>query len=676
MPQHTLNSFAARSISGLSGSLRLFALVVCFLCAFDVALAQGFLHSSGSKIIDPNGQEILLRGIGLGGWLVPEGYMLHTESFANSPSEIRAKFASLIGSANADQFFDTYRRNYVTRKDVDRIARWGFNSIRLPMHYALLTPKDQPGVYVESGFAIIDSLLSWCEANQIYLILDLHCAPGGQNNGNISDYGGYPSLWENTQYQQRTVELWRTIAQRYASRRWIGGYDLLNEPAWNLPPNNQPLLSLYVRITQAIRQVDQNHLIFAEGNWYATDFSGLTPPWDVNMAYSFHKYWNPNTTAAINTVLNLRSLHNVPLWLGESGENSNAWFIDCVELMERNSIGWAWWPHKKISSTSSPLSVTMTTGYSSLLRYWSGQGTAPTQDAALASLNTMAAYLNIDSCTYHPDVVDALLRQPLKTGSVPFASNRIPGTIYASDYDMGRAGSAYADQEYQNIAGQGNGSWNLGGEYRNDGVDIERSTDTGGNGYDVGWINTGEFLTFTVNVQATDAYFIDVRVASGTGGAKVVLNWDGRDLRSVVNVPLTGGSGQWQTIRVGPETLSVGPHTLAAVFMSGGFNLSSIQFNSASTGTSASIDVSQNYPNPFSSVTTIEYRTARDGRVSIELNDVLGRRVAVVDRGVETGGTHLVKFDALTLSLSSGLYFCRIVLDGARSSVLKLIYLK
>ena len=675
-PQHTTNSFTTRSFSGLSGSLRLFVLVVFSLCVLDVAHAQGFLHSSGSKIIDPNGQEILLRGIGLGGWLVPEGYMLHTESFANSPSEIRAKIASLIGSTNTDQFFETYRRNYVTRKDVDRIARWGFNSIRLPMHYALLTPKDQPGVYLESGFAIIDSLLSWCEANQLYLILDLHCAPGGQNNGNISDYGGYPSLWESTQYQQRTVDLWRTIAQRYASRRWIGGYDLLNEPAWNLPPNNQPLLSLYIRITQAIRQVDQNHLIFAEGNWYATDFSGLTPPWDVNMAYSFHKYWNPNTTAAINTVLNIRSLHNVPLWLGESGENSNLWFTDCVELMERNSIGWAWWPHKKISSTSSPLSVTMTSGYSNLLRHWSGQGTAPTQDAALAALNTMATYLNIDSCTYHPDVVDALLRQPLKTGSVPFATNTIPGTIYASNYDMGRPGSAYADQEYQNIAGLGNGSWNLGGEYRNDGVDIERSTDAGGNGYDVGWINTGEFLTFTVNVQATDAYFIDVRVASGTGGAKVVLNWDGRDLRSVVNVPLTGGPSQWQTVRVGPETLSVGTHTLAAVFMTGGLNISSLQFISASTGSSMAIDVSPNYPNPFSSVTTIEYRIAHDGRVAIELNDVLGRKVAVVDRGVETGGKHLVKLDTRPLSLSSGLYFCRVLLDGARSNTLKLIYLK
>jgi len=149
--------------------------------------SQGFLKVSGKKIVKGNGAEILLRGIGLGGWLVPEGYMLQTSGFANSPSEIRKKILDLIGEANANQFWELYRANYVNKKDIDRIAQWGFNSIRLPMHYDLLTPRNQPGVYLEAGFAIIDSLLRWCEANQLYLILDLHTAPGGQNASNISD---------------------------------------------------------------------------------------------------------------------------------------------------------------------------------------------------------------------------------------------------------------------------------------------------------------------------------------------------------------------------------------------------------------------------------------------------------------------------------------------------------
>lgn len=133
----------------------------------ESVLAQGFLTTSGTKIVKATGEEIILRGIGLGGWLVPEGYMLQTSSFANSPTEIRNKIVDLVGQQYADNFYQLYRQNYVNRKDIDAIAQWGFNSIRLPMHYDLLTPKGQLGVYLETGFALIDSLLSWCEANRI-----------------------------------------------------------------------------------------------------------------------------------------------------------------------------------------------------------------------------------------------------------------------------------------------------------------------------------------------------------------------------------------------------------------------------------------------------------------------------------------------------------------------------
>jgi len=265
-----------------------------FLCSMLVAVsfacqarAQGFLHASGQTIRDGEGSEILLRGMGLGGWLVPEGYTLQTSGFANSPTEINAVIVDLVGQANADEFWRRYCSNYVTKRD-------------------------------------IDSLLAWCKANRLYLILDLHCAPGGQNSGNISDYiPGEPSLWESESNRQRTVDLWQTLAARYASEEWIGGYDLINETAWDLGAGNVPLRDLMIRITNAIRAVDTNHIVFIEGNWYATDFNGLAPKWDNNMVYSFHKYWNSNDFNSIGYLLSLRNSQNVPLWLGESGENSN-----------------------------------------------------------------------------------------------------------------------------------------------------------------------------------------------------------------------------------------------------------------------------------------------------------------------------------------------------------------
>ncbi len=194
---------------------------------------QGYLHSAGMYILDGSNRPIILRGMGLGGWLVPEGYMIGTSSFANSPTAFLNTVSALVGDANADQFFAAYRAKYIQRKDIESLARWGFNSIRLPMHYGLLSGA--PGQYVEAGFGIIDSLLSWCEANRLYLILDMHCAPGGQNKDNISDYQGAPALWESATYQRWTAEIWKTLAARYASKEWIGGYDLLNETAWSFP---------------------------------------------------------------------------------------------------------------------------------------------------------------------------------------------------------------------------------------------------------------------------------------------------------------------------------------------------------------------------------------------------------------------------------------------------------
>ncbi len=52
---------------------------------------QGFLHRDNKKIVDGNGNEVLLKGMGLGNWLVQEGYMMQTSAFANAQWQIRCK---------------------------------------------------------------------------------------------------------------------------------------------------------------------------------------------------------------------------------------------------------------------------------------------------------------------------------------------------------------------------------------------------------------------------------------------------------------------------------------------------------------------------------------------------------------------------------------------------------
>lgn len=649
----------------MTPSRRTIAIVctIIFLAVLATAArADGFLHASGISIVEGNGAKIQLRGMGLGGWLVPEGYMLQTSGFANSPTEIRNAVVGVVGAANADTFFTRYRATFVQRKDIDSLARWGFNSVRLPMHYALLTSA--PGVYQEAGFAIIDSLLAWCEANRLYLILDLHCAPGGQNSGNISDYQGFPSLWESGDLQQWTAELWKAIAARYATRTWIGGYDLLNETAWTFSGGNKPLRDLLVRITDSIRTVDRNHMIFAEGNWYATDFSGLTPAWDTNMAWSFHKYWNPNDYAAFQSYLTLRANTNTPLWMGESGENSNQWFTNAIQLMEGYQIGWSWWTLKKIETISAPLSVKKHAGFDALLKYWSGTGPKPTEAAAMNALLAQAQLFDAGLCVLHPDMLHAMFVQTKTVARTPWKANTIPGTIFAADYDMGHAGQAYLDIDFENTGGSGGSAYNSGWTYRNDGVDIEACSDPGGNGFDVGWTNPGEFLAFTVNVATTGTYTAALRVASGASGGSVKLSVDGVDITPAVSVPGTGGWQSWQTRTTPDLSLTAGTHDLKLHFLSTGVNVNRLEFVLKGTAVDHSqaaasrFRLEQNSPNPFNPLSDISYEIPTSGMVRLVVHDLLGREVAVLVNERQEPGRHMVRFDGS--GLASGVYLYRL----------------
>jgi hypothetical protein len=620
------------------------------------ASAQGYLHASGLYIVDGSNNQVILRGMGLGGWLVPEGYMLGTSSFADSPTAFKNVVTQLVGAQNAETFFQAYRASFVRKKDIDSLAKWGFNSVRLPMHYHLLTSA--PGVYLESGFAIIDSLLDWCEANRMYLILDLHAAPGGQNTGNISDYQGPPSLWESTIYQDWTASLWKTIAARYKNEPWIGGYDLLNETAWTFPTGNGTLRAFLVRLTDSVRSVDRNHLIFAEGNWYATDFNGLTPAWDANMAWSFHKYWNVNDYNAISYLLTLRSITQRPLWLGESGENSNHWFSECLMWMELNKIGWSWWTLKKIESISAPLSVTRTAGFDALIRYWSGQAPAPSVTAAMNYLLEQASKFESENCTLRPDYLNALFGYPTPGQRRPYAQLNIPGTIPAVHYDMGKNLEAYADADHQNVGGPGGSTYNSGWTYRNDGVDIERSSDPLGNGYNVGWTSAGEWLGYTVNVTTGGTYAISARVASASGGGSLSLVLDGGESMPFF-VPATGGWQSWSSLSLGQVNLAAGMKDLRVKVLTAGFNFSSLSFTlltSAEDGSMPwSVEISAAYPNPFNPETRFDVTLPSEGRVILTITDLLGRIVHREDAGVRPAGRHPISWKAA--GVTSGVYF-------------------
>ena len=147
---------------------------------------DGFLHARDGRIVTGRGEPVLLRGVGLGNWLLPEGYMWRFESpGAQSPREIEALLADLVGPERAAEFARAFTERFLTRDDMLAIAAEGMNHVRLPLNARRLIDAD--GRLLPEGFTPIDRCIDWCREAGLWVVLDLHGAPGGQTGTNIDD---------------------------------------------------------------------------------------------------------------------------------------------------------------------------------------------------------------------------------------------------------------------------------------------------------------------------------------------------------------------------------------------------------------------------------------------------------------------------------------------------------
>jgi hypothetical protein len=305
--------------------------VLCFCyydCRQNTPPHAEFVRALGKQIVTPDGKPILLRGINLGNWLLPEGYMFKFE-VATAHWQIQQVIKELVGPAEALAFWKQYYDAYLTQEDIRYLKQIGLNSIRVPFNYKLLTPEDYPEVWLDLGFELLDRV--------------------------IDDSAGHPWLFESSACQDRTVEIWRKLAERYRHETAVIGYDLLNEPIPHFEGYdkfNPQLEPLYKRLVKAIRQLDPNHIIFLGGAQWNTNFNFFGAPFDTNLVYTFHKYWMPPEQAQIQSYIDFREKYNAPIWLGESGENTDEWIASFRQLLEKNDIGWCFWPYKKMDASS------------------------------------------------------------------------------------------------------------------------------------------------------------------------------------------------------------------------------------------------------------------------------------------------------------------------------------
>jgi endoglucanase len=331
-----------------------------------------FLSALGAQIVNKEDQPIVLRGFGLGGWMNMENFI--TGYPANEEAQ-RQAICKVLGQEKYELFFDRFLEHFFTEEDARFIRSLGLNLLRLPVNYRHLEDDMKPLVIKEEGFRHLDRVIELCAEHGIYTIIDLHALPGYQNQHWHCDNATHKALlWKHKHFQDRTVNLWEAIADRYKGNPWVAGYNPINEPA---DPSEQFIMPLYRRLYEAIRAVDSDHLIFLEGNRYSQDFHMFGEPWE-GVVYTNHDYALPGfidggpypgvsrgehvDKEVLEKTFLQRSRymleHEVPIWVGEFGpvylgeEEADAMryqlLSDQLDIYTRHGVSWSIWTYKDI----------------------------------------------------------------------------------------------------------------------------------------------------------------------------------------------------------------------------------------------------------------------------------------------------------------------------------------
>lgn len=238
----------------------------------------------------------------------------------------------------------------------------------------------------------------------------------------------------------------------------------------------------------------------------------------------------------------------------------------------------------------------------------------------------------------------------------------IPGKIEAENFNIGGQGVSYNDITPAN----------QGGAYRTGSVDIEACEDIGA-GYNVGYIATGEWLQYHVNVTTAGSYDIKVRVASqSTQTKKLHIEMDEVNISGDITIPNTNGWQKWQTVTVPGIALTEGEKTMRLV-LTGEFNLNYVEFADAVLGTSNPVTSFTHFtvqPNPFNEYASINFSLKNAGETKVIIFDEMGKEIKILANQFMQAGSNTIDFDAS--SLHQGIYMCQIIQNG-EAKILKLV---
>ncbi len=309
------------------------------------------LKTDGIDFINESGEKVFLKGINAGGLFIQEEWMCPV----SSPDTLTT-YRTLIERFGYDKamiLIKAYQDAWWQSNDFDNVKELGFNLIRLPFAYFNL--ENQEGEI--TNFDKLDWFIENCEKRDIYVILDLHGAYGSQNGKDHSGDTSGINLFGNEENELKTIELWKKVASRYKDKDIIAGYDLLNEPEGNHGYTNYVQWNFYDKLYEAIREVDENHVIIMEAVW---ETNSLPPPasykWE-NVCYSYHNYgWDKTndfeyqkefTDKKVSDYKEVRNYYQVPTFVGEFTlfGNVDSWKY-VLNVYEENNINYAIWTYK------------------------------------------------------------------------------------------------------------------------------------------------------------------------------------------------------------------------------------------------------------------------------------------------------------------------------------------
>ena len=351
--------------------------------AETISNTTGLVQASGRSLYDPSGNALQLKGINAGQILVQEGWM---SPFALEPlknadgsyvkdadnniqypefteEEFRTALASNPNLAGHDleALLQCYWQCFFTEEDFRIIKEdLGLNTIRLPFYWENILNSDLTLKSEEAAFSYLDWFISCAAEQGLYVILDLHGAPGSQNGYEHSGAASMEAgLWKSEENVAATVALWEFISRHYTDTapelgKWIAAYDLLNEPTYETQSvTTKECWEVFDKIYDAIRANGDAHVIAMEGCW---DFSSLPDPtsygWE-NVLYEYHWYnWWPNTVTydmfyMYQDLFNIGRDYDVPVLIGEFTcfEDKDAWATE-LALFDNRNYSWTVWNYK------------------------------------------------------------------------------------------------------------------------------------------------------------------------------------------------------------------------------------------------------------------------------------------------------------------------------------------